>query len=173
MTDPTPGTPGTGRGRLAWRALFFVSLACNLLVAGLVVGMFLSHGGGGRFEPPRDPGMPYIRALDEADRRDIHGAMREAFRASRPERPDYAAAYAQALEALRGAPFDAQALAGALEEQHAGAERAQRIGREVLVAHVAAMDAEARQAYAGRLEEALEARRAWHERRREQRREDE
>lgn len=172
MTDPRPDAPARPRRRLALRILFFVSLALNLLVAGLVIGAVLTHGRGGPHAgPPRDPGMPYTRALSEEDRRELFHAMRDAMRATRPDRRDYDAAYARAVQLLRSEPFDGAAFGAALEDQNAGARMAQEIGRDVLVAHLSGMSPEARAAYADRLQEVLEERREWHRERRERARE--
>lgn len=149
-TDPTPiyKTPGKVK------ALLIVSLALNLLVAGLVAGAWLRDGRpGGR---DRDPGFgPFGEALSDADRREL----RRAFMARMPEMRENRAALRADMQgvvtALRAEPFDAAALSAAMDAALARMAGRIEVGQELLVDRITAMDEAERVAFADRLEAAL------------------
>ncbi|SFD55976.1 periplasmic heavy metal sensor [Roseivivax sediminis] len=150
---------GEDKSRRRWLApALFVSLALNLLVAGVFAGVVLGDG------PPHrgaekhggDPSFPYIRALDDAQR----GALRESFRRSLQEggedrsarRARFVGGYEAAARVLRAEPFDRAALARAMSEQAERAAARRTRGQAVLVEFLAGLTPEARAAYADRLE---------------------
>ncbi len=159
MTDPET-TPKPPRMRPWLRLVLFASLALNLLVVGVVAGAVL-RGGPDRYRmPDRDVAFAYIRALEEEDRRALR---REAIRRFRDDdslrRNAPRAHYDTALSLLRQAPFDAAAFDAVLRRQQEGVLARAAVGREVLVARVAAMPPEARAAMADRLEAEIAKRR--------------
>ena len=74
--SPNPSSPSPGAPR--WmRVLLVLSLALNLLVAGLLIGDALTGGGPGRGPRPAEMALgPVAQALDPADRRAILGTLR-------------------------------------------------------------------------------------------------
>ncbi|AUC54345.1 hypothetical protein CDO87_14665 [Sagittula sp. P11] len=148
------------QGNRVLRIMLFLSLAANLVVAGVVVA-FLWNG-----PPPPpgrpdggDPALPYTRALDEDQRDEVRQALRDAFVNDRKEarsvRRDVFADYRQALEVLRAEPYDPAALEALMTAQAERSAGFRKRGQEVLSAYVAEMSPEERGAYADRLEETL------------------
>lgn len=135
-------------------AALFVSLAVNLLVAGVVIGAVWGRGA----QPMQrtvqlDVGLgAYTLALAEADR----AALRERWRREgadprrlRAERQ----AEAQALAAaLRAEPFDAGAVEALFEAQGARVAAHHAQARQLLAERLLTMEAADRRAYAERLE---------------------
>lgn len=153
MADTAGNSAGRTGGR--WlRIALAVSVAINLCVAGVVAGAWLRDG------PPRGGGVrdvgfgPYAAGLTEDDR----AALRRALIARGPDlraarmamRDDMAAVVA----ALRADPFDAAAMAAAMERGTTRLAEFAGLGRSLLVEHAAAMTPEARAAFADRLETA-------------------
>ncbi|SIT12310.1 Heavy-metal resistance [Roseivivax lentus] len=147
----TPRTPDTPRGqprtpRLV-KAVLFVSVALNLVIVGLIAGLWIDKG------PPRRDGGPagiaFLQALAPEDRRRLvleFGQTRERGRGVvTPEAT-------RALEVLRRTPFDSAAFAAALEAETARNAARRAAGQAALVARVAAMSEAERRAYADRLE---------------------
>ncbi|WP_425102454.1 periplasmic heavy metal sensor [Tropicibacter sp. S64] len=161
MTDlqppPPPGKPPRTRPWL--RALLFVSLALNLVVVGLAVGLVLR---GGPPHPPRggaDYVIPYTRALDEDQRRAVWRDLRQDFRDKRRQDapgPDMIADYRDALDVLRADPFDPAAMMAVLERQTARATDRQVTGQKVLSAYLASLSPTDRAAYAARLAQEID-----------------
>lgn len=150
MTDtPPPSDAARPRGWLRW--LLALSLACNLAVAGLVIGAAIRFRDG----PPRVFDLsigPLARALGREDRAWI---MRELARSHdlRPRSAEARRAEAAALAAaVRAAPFDAGAFAAALDAMRGRAETLQRAAQDLLVARIASLAPEERAALADRLE---------------------
>lgn len=147
MADTTGPRPGRGL-----RIALAVSLALNLLVAGAVVGSMLRGGPGGGTQAVRDLGFgPFAGALTGEDR----AALRRAFLDRGPDlrqaRREMRAQAEAILAALRAEPYDPADFAAALTR---GTDRmAERLalGRELLAAHVDAMDDATRRAFADRL----------------------
>ncbi|MDJ0821909.1 MAG: periplasmic heavy metal sensor [Paracoccaceae bacterium] len=140
------------------RVVFFASLALNLLVAGLVIGLIWSGG------PPRgevlngrDGVTPYTRAFDEEQRRAIRQALRRSLAESwRENRQGLAGPYREALVLLRADPFDAAAMAAVLERQVKFSDARRQRGQEVLTGFLSELSLAERQAYANRLEAEIE-----------------
>lgn len=153
-TPPIPGPPMTPPAAAAprWmRVLLVVSLALNLLVAGLLLGDALAGGHG-----PRPAGLalgPIARALDEDDRRAIllslrgHPNLRPLGQGERDR------GLREIAGAVRAEPFDPDRLRAALSAQSDRVIQAQDAVRDALLARLAAMPPEERTAFAGRLEQ--------------------
>ena len=149
----SPPRPGLLRG-LRW--LLVLSLALNLLVAGLVVGALARHGGpGGRPRPAELSLGPFARALEPEDRREILRSLGGRADLRPPGRVDRAALFAEVVAALRAEPFDHARAAAALAEQSERVAEVERAVQEALLARLAAMTAEERAAFADRLETEL------------------
>ncbi len=160
MTPEPPSSPSSRLARAmpsrGLRLLLLLSLALNLLVAGLLLGDALAGGGPGG--PPRRVEMslgPVARALGEEDRRAIQDALRgrpELAALGRGPRgaggPDFAAI----LAALRAEPFDPERARAAFAAQARAVAAAQGAAQEALLARLAAMPPEERRAVADRLE---------------------
>jgi uncharacterized membrane protein len=144
--------------RRRMRIVLFASLALNLVIVGLVVGVVANGGPPSRADHrDRDPVMPYTRAFDEKQRRNLRDAYRSSF-APRPGsgKPDLVAGYRQAVEVLRADPFDISQLTAVVGRQKAQADRRQKSGQDILTSFLAAMSPEERLAYADRLEVEIE-----------------
>ncbi|QFS81690.1 hypothetical protein FIU97_02735 [Roseivivax sp. THAF40] len=151
-------TPSNGSETLADRPrtprfvkiILFLSLALNLVVAGLFVGLWADKG------PPRRDGAPtgiaFMRALEPEDRRglalDLRG-MREADRAAQRRE------IARGLEILRSDPFEPEAFVSVLDAMAERGQTLRRMGQDALLARVAEMSPAERAAYADRLEARL------------------
>ncbi|SLN13589.1 hypothetical protein ROJ8625_00413 [Roseivivax jejudonensis] len=151
-------TSESGR-RWLWPVLF-VSLAANLLIAGIVLGAVLRDG-----QPQRDgragagSSFPYYRALDEDQRAMMRREFRAALRDARDDdtasgedrRVRFVEGYRQAAEVLRASPLDRAALTQILDAQARAAEMRRDRGQAILLDVLANMSAEERAAYADRL----------------------
>ena len=156
MTDTPPPPPPAAPARAAprWmRVLLVLSLALNLLVAGLVLGAILVDGPGRGPRPVEMELGPIARALDQSDRRAILGSLRGHPDLRPFARADMAADIAALQAALRADPFDPDAARAALASRAQRVERAQAAVQEALLARVAAMTPDQRAALADRLED--------------------
>lgn len=155
MSDATQPKPRTRRGV---KIALFLSLALNLLVAGLVLGAVVHHRHGRFSGPPRldRAGGPMITALSPSDRRAIGNALREAASAPHPTRAELRGEYQAVVTALRAHPFDPQAVKTALEGQVRMLTQRAELGQALLLQHLQEMSDSERAAYAERLEKALE-----------------
>jgi len=150
----TEATAAKGGGR-GLRIALGVSVALNLLVAGLVVGAVLRDGG------PRDRMLrdldfgPFTEALTREDR----DALRRDFVARsggfRDMRAEMRADFNALLAALRAEPFDIDAARAVLEGQQTRLQSRLVLGQDLLLERLAAMSPEARAAFADRLEQGL------------------
>ncbi len=143
--------------RLWLRLLLFASLALNLAVVGVVAGALLS-GGPSRdaARSLRDPVVPYTRALDETQRKQIRRDLRRAFDRGRDgglRPPGAGGDYAVVLELLRTDPFDRAAFDAVLVRQGDGARARMELGQKVLGDFLEGLSAADRDAYAARLED--------------------
>jgi uncharacterized membrane protein len=146
-----PGPPQSSRGL---KIALVVSVALNLIVAGLVAGAWLGnkhHKG-----MPRDLSFgPFSEAFSPEDRRALRAALSERAGEFRTSREAARAEFEGLLAVLRADPFDPAALAAALTAiERRNAERLE-LGRSLIEARVIAMSAGQRQAFADRLEQAL------------------
>lgn len=157
MTDPAtrPPTPASGRGLKIALAL---SLALNLAVAGVVIGAWASADGPRR-GMPRDLSFgPFSEALSPQDRRALRKAFAERAPDLRAARQAARAEFDTLLAALRAQPFDPAALSTALAAIADRNATRLDLGRELIEARLAAMDAADRLAFADRLQAVLRRR---------------
>ncbi|PTN01643.1 putative membrane protein [Rhodovulum imhoffii] len=144
-------------GRRWGRLVLSLSLALNLLVAGLVVGAVLSHANGVRHAVPgahsriSDYG-PYTRALSDTDRRELRARMRTQSDRLRDNRQAVREGFTRLLSALRSETLDPEQVKQILEEQHARVDDQGRFIRGLLVQQIAEMTPGERAAFADRLE---------------------
>ncbi len=138
---------------LWWRVLLGVSLALNLLVIGLVIGMLARFGGpDGVRPPPQALGAALYRELPRTERK----AFREAMRDVSGERWDSRRNQAKALgAALRATPFDAASLGELLSDHATHRVKWQSALNAAWLDRVAAMSDNERIEYADRVEQAL------------------
>jgi uncharacterized membrane protein len=137
---------------------FLVSLALNLLVAGMIVGWVGNKRGPAGTDDRRADsliGTPFIRALPPEDRRTLGRELQANRTALRENRDALRARLDTLLAALRADPFDPDAVRQVLAEQRSTALERQDIGEELLIARLAAMTPKARRDYADRLNQAL------------------
>lgn len=138
------------------RITLLLSLAVNLLIVGLIIGVVAVGGlrpGGDR--PVRDVGTVFTRSLDPEDRRalrrDFVSGLAEQGRAQDRVVQDLQ----ETLVILRQSPFDPDAFEASLANQSERRKRREDIGREALTARIASMTDEERAVYADRVEEGL------------------
>lgn len=157
ILPPEPPEAARPASHRLLRAALAVSVALNLLVAGVVVGgLFYRGEGGGRAEMTRDLGFgPFGEALTPKDRR----ALREWLKTRAPElrsanmqrRADMVALQA----ALRAQPFDAAGLRAALSAMRARMEGQLALGHAALSKVILGMPEAERRAFADRLERGI------------------
>ena len=151
---PVPPVPPVAP-RKGLRIALGISVALNLLVAGLVVGALLRDGDP-RARMVRDLDFgPFTEALSERDRE----ALRREFVARAPELRDVRRAMRDDLETfltvLRSEPFDAAALAVVMDNQDGRMARRVELGQDLLLERLGAMSPDERAAFADRLERRL------------------
>ena len=153
-----PDKSTSARTPLWLRIIFFLSLALNLLVAGLVIGHMLGDGPDRRVPRVDRMGGPMTFALSHEDRRAIGDALRKEYREN--DRPGHNrdAQYRAFIAALRSDPYDAGQLADLLTDQREDAEERIALGHRLLLERISAMSAPDRAAFADRLEEGLNRR---------------
>ena len=138
--------------------LLFISLALNLLIAGMVVGWLASPGGPKRSEFASARGLvgePFLRALPDEQRRAM---LREIVRDApqiRESRESLRARFEAFLSALRMEPYDPKTVAELLKEQRNVAVNRQEIGERLLLERLEAMSVSERNAYADALEQSF------------------
>lgn len=161
-TRPTPDPKGRApRGRRWPKVLLAVSLTFNLLVLGLIAGAHFREGRDGRIAPLppertmfREGGFaPFFDAMPRDMRRGMAEAMRARDATLGPDREALVADFRDFLTALRGEPFDPDALDAVLTAQHTRFSDRVAIGRSVLVEQISKMSPEERAAFATTLEE--------------------
>ena len=152
-----PGTPPAGGAPLWMRVLLVVSLALNLLVAGVVIGDIVTDGGHGRGPRPVEITLgPFARAMDPQDRHAILGSLRGNPEFRPHSREERAAAFGEILATLRAEPFDRARAEAALSARAERVQDLERVVQGALVDRLAAMSADQRTAFADRLEAELE-----------------
>ncbi|MEC7760820.1 MAG: periplasmic heavy metal sensor [Pseudomonadota bacterium] len=144
------------------KALLAVSLALNLMVAGVVVGSRFDgdHGKGPSSRTPRegraafDPALgPFSRALPDPYRQQAVDALRERAGDFRDNRADLAGQVTSMLDILKTEPFDEEGLRALMAAQTEVFERRGEIGRDVVIEQIGSMTPEERAALAERMEE--------------------
>lgn len=153
MAEPTQTKP-----RRLWRGVLVVSLALNLLVLGLLAGATLRDGA------PRGPrGFelslgPIGQALDRSDRREIAASLRKN-PDLRPLRRNELRPGLERLDAvLRADVLDEAQLREAIAQPLSRLRQVQDAALDALVARVAGMTVDEREALADRIAEQLEGR---------------
>lgn len=158
MTDTQDSPPKKRRWLMP---VLFVSLAANLLVAGVLAGAMLSPDGPRNERQDRQArgivGEPFIRALPREERRALFGEARQNRERIRESRNTLRQRFNAFLIVLRTDPFDAEAAARLFGEQRQAAIRRQEIGETLLMNRLQAMTTEQRAAYADALERELKA----------------
>ena len=153
-------TAETKSPRLWLRIVLFLSLALNLAVVGVAVGVFARFGPHKDAHPPRGDQVSgvYTHALTAQDRRRIGREMFRNQRNTLPSRQEMAADYAAMVATLRVQPFDADAAGAILHRQIEFGQRRAELGHGLLLQRLTEMSPEERAAYADRLENALRQR---------------
>ncbi len=133
-----------------------VSLMCNMLIVGVVAGFVLSNRGGengARIDGPARSlvGIPFIRALEPDDRRDLYRKIERDGDRLRENRSALRARFEALLTALTADAFDPNTVQSILEEQREIALRRQSIGEVLLIEQLTQMSATEREKYAERL----------------------
>jgi len=162
MNDTDKSARPVARPGRAMRLLLVVSLAVNLLVAGMVVGRFVAaergdeRRGGTVARQLRDIGnVPYVMALSRADRAALAealGGRRDVLRDNRERLRDR---FEAVLSVLRAEPFQPDALRTLLNEQRATLLERQQLGEDLLIARLILMTPAERADYAERLDKSL------------------
>ena len=153
------------KGLSPWiKAVFGLSLAFNLAVLGLVVGLMVSggpHGRGGDGDPRRLAGPPatgaaFVRALPRSDQRALRRAMRQSL-AEGPDAGDRGRLSAdQVRDVLGSDPFDPVAFDALLAKGPRHLMDSLSTGRRLLVERVGQMSPDERSGYAERVVRELE-----------------
>ena len=157
MTENNASTPPKRRRWVL--PLLFVSLALNLLVAGIVFGTVL-QGGNERDGRPGGParsvlGEPFVRALEPTDRMALGREIIANRDQLRENRSDLRARVEVLLETLGEETFDRDAVSALLSEQRGLAVKRQEVGESLLLNRLEEMSLEERRAYADRLGKSL------------------
>jgi hypothetical protein len=144
------------------RILFFGSLALNLLIAGLVIGVVFSGGPGKDRHSVRSDvgGFTLVRALPREARAELRARFETKRSAHEKSGGGPPPSQEEILDSLRAMPFDRQAFAEVVSTQTRSLAERGRLGQEALVEQVSEMSDDARRAYADRVEEAFSRRRA-------------
>lgn len=133
------------------RALLVGSLALNLVVVGVVVGVLVKHGhpsGGPRFDLTVGP---LTRAMEEPQRDGVRAALRDrgVFRAM--DRSAMRTDQQDLIATLRADPFDDAAFRAILSRQRVRLAAGQETVADVVSDQIARMSAPQRAAFADRL----------------------
>lgn len=152
MDDATDKKSGTSRGV---KIALSLSLALNILVLGLAIGIFTQvqrSGGPVRFS---DAGGAYTRALSAADRRSIGAEMYERFRSGQQDRLPSRREYERMIAILSAEPFDRAAAEQVLRAQATTAQDRRMLAEQLLLDRLEAMTADERAAFVKRLTDNL------------------
>lgn len=149
--DKTPKPPM----RRSLRILLIVSLALNLMVAGVIVGGIAKGRAPGPFGGFDMTLGPFARALDDDHRRELRDHLRGQEGLRPPSRRDRAEAMRDFMAALRADPFDPAAVDAIFAGQRDRATAGMRAGQDALLAQLQAMTAAERAAFADRLDHEL------------------
>lgn len=157
--QPEPAEKGA---RPIIRNLLVVSLALNLLIAGLVGGVVIKKGwhDSRHGHPSHMFGGPMTRALGEEDRQALRQEMRRAYQEDGRGGAERRAEFAALIEDLRTDPFDPEAVAERMARQRSRLAGHLELAQGVLLDRLARMDSAERAAFADRVEAELDRRRA-------------
>ena len=154
MADIQPVPEGRTSGR-GIRIALGVSVALNLLVAGLVAGAFLRDGGP-RDRMVRDLDLgPFTEAFRPEDRDALRRDFVERMPAMRDMRSEMREDFAALLSVLRTEPFDTDAARAVLERQRGRMQERVDLGQALILERLAAMSPADRAGFADRLERRL------------------
>ncbi|MEO9823440.1 MAG: periplasmic heavy metal sensor [Paracoccaceae bacterium] len=153
MTETT--TPEKKRKWLM--PLLFVSLAANLLIAGIVVGWSFSDD---RKDRPRGAirgvlGEPFLRALPDEARQALRRDIAREGPRIRESRDALRERFEAMLVALQSDPFVPENVARLLKEQRQVGITRQEFGEELLLRRLSEMSVDQRKEYATQLENQL------------------
>lgn len=155
--QPAPAVPWP-----RWtRALLFVSLALNLLIAGMAAGAYLRGGlphppKARQVEPLRSLGFgPFEKAMTPVQRRALAKAINARAGDLKATRAQFRQQMATLLETLRTSPFDAATARKIIEAQQRELFERQKIGLRILLNRLENMTDAERAAFADRLERSL------------------
>lgn len=137
------------------RVVFALSLALNLLVAGLVLGLWWNGGPPGGGPRPQFGEGPLIQAMERGDRRAVLRRLRDHPTSLRQVRTAQRQALEGLLGLLRAEEFDAAAAGDLLRAQLEAGTALQSASHQVLVDWMSDLSATERATYAERLEAAL------------------
>lgn len=153
IAPPAAPPPRGGRGL---KIALAISVALNLAVAGLVTGIVLHGGPGGRGDMVRDLGFgPFEGALSSEDREALRKVVRDRFGDIRAARRQMQEDVQALLAALTAEPFDPARLTAAMAAQAEHLGDRLEFGSEVLRDHLLSLSDEDRRAFAARLEERM------------------
>ncbi len=129
-----------------------VSLACNLLVVGVIAGTALRFrdGGGVRFSQGFGPAL--YRALPDRDRKAFRSELADRHKHGARGRSQDLKALSQAL---RSVPFDAEEVQVLIESKAQERADVHKALNQIWLVRVTEMSDEERSAYADRLEEIM------------------
>lgn len=144
MTTPTPTS-----GRLG-RIVLVVSLALNLLLAGLIGGAVVSGRGGPQPGIQADLGR-MAEFLPRQDRMTIGREIRRDLRAAGVSRRDLARSIDDIAAVLEADPFDADAFAAIIRAQQGWQDQVRVIALDAVIRHLASLPVEERRAVAENL----------------------
>lgn len=149
MADMTPKS-----ARLQKR-LLILSLGLNLVVIGLIAGMFVF--GSGKGGPPRFDltAGPMTRAMDSDRRAALRDAVRDSGAFRPADRADMRADAIVLLEVVRADTFDDVAFKAALDRQRARLNAGQAAVLEALTQQISDMTPTERADFADRLEDQM------------------
>ena len=146
------------------RILLFVSLATNLLVAGMMVGAFIRYDtrhSAMRAESMASPSLRELgygffgRAMTKEDQRKVGEAIKLRARELEINRRELRSQISTLLNALREVPYDPAAVREITEKHQDRLRERQDVGKELLLEHIEGMSDQERARYADRLERVL------------------
>ena len=142
----------TPKKRLPWsKIILVISLAVNLLIAGLVAGAFFGEKRD-RGPAMRDLGLgPFFQALSREDRRELGAKMREQSGSFQQNRAELREKFESFLAALHAEPFDRAEIERLIAEQRAHLTDRQAMGQKLLLDRLEEMSASERVQYAADL----------------------
>jgi len=165
MSDKNPeSTAPAGRSPRKWaKVLLAVSLTMNLLVVGMVGGVYLRDGSdqralGARPERAamRDLGFgPFVNALPHEYRRGLARAMRDQAGSFAENQQALVAELRMMLSAIRSEPFEMDVLRDAMRAQQDRVNMRAQVGRDLLLAHISQLSESERNAFADQVERSL------------------
>ena len=157
--DPVSGNAPERRAPRWMTLLLVLSLAVNLLIAGMVIGSVATRDRdrhGGRSDLAGDLGRtPFVAALDRDDRRALARALMREAGPLRESRYELKSRVESLLSAIRAEPFDRAAVERLIADQRHAAGRRQELGERLLLDYLEGLSTEARRAYADRLDRSI------------------